>query len=444
MSNLLAARLQMAISLGFHIIFAVIAMAMPLLMVVAEWRFIRTGDALYRDLAKRWCKGTAIMFAVGAVSGTVLSFELGLLWPTFMKHAGPVIGMPFSMEGFAFFLEAIFLGIYLYGWERVPPRAHWFSGVMVLVSGTLSGIFVVCANAWMNTPRGFRIVDHKIVDIDVWAAMFNPAAFSQALHMTLAAFASVGFAVAAVHAYALLKGSANAFHRRALEIALLVGAVAALGQLVSGDISAKHVAKHQPIKFAALEAHWETTRGAPARIGGWPDQKREITRFSIEIPYLLSVLAFNDPHAEVKGLKSVPRELRPPVLVTHLAFQLMVGCGVFLALVALLAGWLRLRKIDVASRRWFLRLLAASGPLGFIAIEAGWTVTEVGRQPYVIQGLMRTRSAVTPMPALIIPLVAFCLLYLFLGAIVAVLLKRHVFLTVVPAAEAPSVPGGAR
>src|SRR5687767_8839818 len=228
MSDLLAARSQMAMSLAFHIIFAVVGIAMPVLMVIAERRWQTTGDALYLELAKRWAKGTAILFAVGAVSGTVLSFELGLLWPGFMEYAGAIIGMPFSLEGFAFFTEAIFLGVYLYGWDRISPRAHLTAGILVAVSGTLSGIFVVIANAWMNTPTGFDLVDGRMVNIDPLAAMMTPAAFPQTLHMTLAAFAATGLAVAGIHALLLLRQPAHPFHRRALAISLMVGAPAAV------------------------------------------------------------------------------------------------------------------------------------------------------------------------------------------------------------------------
>ncbi|MFM8911087.1 MAG: cytochrome ubiquinol oxidase subunit I, partial [Gemmatimonadota bacterium] len=210
MSDLLAARAQMAMSLGFHIIFAVLGIGMPLLMVLSERQWLKTRDPVWLDLTKRWSKGTAILFAVGAVSGTVLSFELGLLWPAFMEYAGAIIGMPFSLEGFAFFTEAIFLGIYLYGWQRLSARAHWWAGVAVAVSGTISGIFVVFANAWMNSPTGFRVVDGKPVDIDPIAAMLNPAAFTQSLHMTLAAFASTGIAVAGIHAWMLRRDTSSA------------------------------------------------------------------------------------------------------------------------------------------------------------------------------------------------------------------------------------------
>jgi cytochrome d ubiquinol oxidase subunit I len=426
-TDLLAARTQMAISLGFHIVFAEIGIAMPLMMVLAEWRWRRTGERAYLDLARRWSKGTAVLFAVGAVSGTVLSFELGLLWPGFMRYAGPLIGMPFSLEGFAFFLEAIFLGIYLYGWERVGARAHLAAGVVVAVSGAASAVFVVMVNAWMNTPTGFTLdPSGGFATIDPVTAMRSPAAFQQALHMLLAAYAATGMAVAGVHALMLLRGAARDFHRRALTIALLVGAPAAVLQPLSGDVSARVVATTQPVKLAALEGQWATERGAPLRIGGWPDAVREQTRWALEIPYGLSLLAFHDPSAEVKGLRTVAPADRPPVAVVHLAFQAMVGLGSALALVALWTAWSAWRRREMHEQRMLLRALVLVAPFGFLATEAGWIVTEVGRQPWVVQGLMRTSAAVTPMPGLVVPMLLFTLLYLGLGAIVVMLIASLV------------------
>lgn len=427
MTDLLAARAQMAMSLAFHIIFAVVGMGMPLLMVLAERRFLRGRDPIDREMARRWARGTAIMFAVGAVSGTVLSFELGLLWPTFMAFAGPIIGMPFSLEGFAFFLEAIFLGIYLYGWDRVSPRAHWLAGVMVLISGTLSAAFVLCANAWMNTPRGFTLgPDGALQSVDLFAAMWNPAAVPEILHMTLAAYATVGFAVAGIHAFMLLRHPGDRFHRRALGLALAVGGVFACLQPLSGDMAAKHVAEYQPAKLAAMEGHWDTERCAGLSLGGLPDESTETTPYALEIPCGLSFLAFGDPQAEVKGLKDIPVDQRPPVAITHIAFQIMVACGMAMMAVAALGAYLKLRGRDLAAP-WFLRLLVLSAPLGLIALEAGWTVTEVGRQPWVIQDVMRTADAVTPMPHLIVPFTTFTLLYVVLGVTVVLLLTRKVF-----------------
>jgi cytochrome d ubiquinol oxidase subunit I len=426
MPDLLAARSQMAMSLAFHIIFAVVGIGIPVLMVIAERRWQKTGDGVYLELAKRWSKGATILFAVGAVSGTVLSFELVLLWPEFMKFAGGIIGMPFSLEGFAFFTEAIFLGIYLYGWDRISPRAHLWSGVAVAVSGTASGIFVVAANAWMNSPAGFELLGGRVTNVDPIAAMLNPAAFQQTLHMTLAAFAATGFAVAGIHAFLLLSDPLNAFHRRALSIALLLGAPAAVLQPISGDISARSVARHQPVKLAAMEVHFETMPGAPLTVGGWPDVDAGAVRYAIKIPYGLSLLAFHDPKAVVKGLKDFPRKDWPNLPIVHVAFQIMVALGSYLALVSLWAGWTAFRGRDLVANRRLLQAIALGAPMGFIAIEAGWTVTEVGRQPWIIQGVLRTADAVTPMPGLIVPFLLFTLLYCFLGVIVVWLLYRQI------------------
>jgi cytochrome bd ubiquinol oxidase subunit I len=426
MSDLLAARSQMAVSLAFHIIFAVVGIGMPVLMVIAERRWQKSGDKIYLDLAKRWSKGTAILFAVGAVSGTVLSFELGLLWPQFMEFAGPIIGMPFSLEGFAFFTEAIFLGIYLYGWERISSRSHLWAGVAVALSGVASGIFVVTANAWMNTPAGFDLIGGRPANVNPIAATLNPAAFQQTLHMTLAAFAATGFAVAGIHAFLLLFDPENSFHRRALSVALTLGAPAAVLQPISGDISARQVARQQPVKLAALEAHFDTRAAAPLTLGGWPDVKAGETRYAIKIPYGLSLLAFHDPTAVVKGLNDFPRQDWPNVPIVHVAFQIMVALGTYLAAVSLWAGWVALKRRDLGSHRRLLQAIALAAPMGFIAIEAGWTVTEVGRQPWIIYGVLRTADAVTPMPGLLVPFLLFTLLYCFLGVIVVWLLYRQI------------------
>src|SRR5215468_2924385 len=271
MSDLLAARTQMALSLGFHIIFAEIGIALPLMMVLAEWRWRRSGDDVYLQLAKRWSKGAAILFAVGAVSGTVLSFELGLLWPKFMRYAGGIIGMPFSLEGFAFFTEAIFLGIYLFGWNRVSPVLHWMAGIVVAVSGVLSAIFVVLANSWMNAPVGFDVVNGQPVNVNPIAAMFNPASLHETIHMVLAAYVATAFLVAGIHAFFLLRDPHSVFHRASCSIALVVACVSIPLQMLSGDFAAREVAKLEPPKLAAMEAHYQTGTGVPLVVGGIPD-----------------------------------------------------------------------------------------------------------------------------------------------------------------------------
>jgi cytochrome d ubiquinol oxidase subunit I len=423
---LLAARAQMALSLGFHIVFAVIGMAMPVMMVVAEGLWLRTGNRTYLELTRRWAKGTAIFFAVGAVSGTVLSFELGLLWPRFMAFAGGIIGMPFSLEGFAFFVEAIFLGIYLYGRDRVSPAAHLGAGILVAVSGAVSGIFVVTANAWMNTPAGFTLVNGRVLSVDPIAAMLNPAAAAEVLHMLLAAYMAVGLAVAGLHARLLLKNPDSHFHQAAMVVALSVGLAPALVQPLSGDYAARVVARTQPAKLAAMEGQFASESGAPIRIGGFPNAQTQSTPMAIEIPGGLSLLAYGDTHARVVGLSDIPHDRWPPVLYVHLAFQLMVAIGSWLALVAVIAIWLGWRRRLVTTRA-FLRLLVLSTPLGFIAIEAGWTVTELGRQPWIIQGVMRTSEAVTPAAGLTWSLAAVVTIYGVLTLVVARLMRRQVF-----------------
>lgn len=425
----------MGLSLAFHIIFAVIGMAMPVMMVAAEVAWLRTGRPQYLSLAKRWSRGTAILFAVGAVSGTVLSFELGLLWPRFMEFAGPIIGMPFSLEGFAFFLEAIFLGLYLYGWQKLSPQTHVFAGVVVALAGALSGAFVVTANAWMNTPTGFLLADGKIVRVDPVRAMFNPAAGAQVVHMLLAAYAAVGVGVAGIHARLLLRYPGDAFHRRAFAIALVVGIPASLLQPLSGDWAGRIVARTQSAKLAALEGHFTTEPYAPLRIGGIPDLERRETRYALEVPGGLSLLAHGNPSEPVIGLNDIPRDLWPPVRAVHIAFQIMVAIGTWLAFLAAWAGLLSWRGRLFDSRA-FLRATMWSTGLGFMAVEVGWTVTELGRQPWIIQGVMRTSDAVTPMPGILVPFALFTLIYIGLAAVVIALVRRTIVETL-PAERHP-------
>lgn len=423
MNDLLAARSTMAFSLGFHIIFAAIGMTMPFFMSAAHYFYLKRKNPEYLELTKMWMKGVAIFFAVGAVSGTVLSFELGLLWPGFMKYAGPIIGMPFSWEGTAFFLEAVAIGLFLYGWKRMKPWVHWATGLVIGIAGFTSGIFVVAANGWMNTPAGFDWVNGQAVNIDPVAAMFNKAWLHQTIHMQLAALQAVGFAVAGIHAYLLLKGKARDLHLMALKIALGFGAVASLLQPMAGHFAAQRVAEYQPAKLAAMEGHFKTDTFAPLYIGGIPNVEKQIMEWGIPLPGMLSFLAFNDFSAEVKGLDQLPREYWPPVVITHIAFQVMVALGMVLALMGVLFF------IYVMKRRfpvWYLKLLVACIPLGFIAIEAGWIVTEVGRQPWIIYGIMKTKDAVTPIPGVQYHFYLFLVLYIGLGFITAWLLRRQI------------------
>jgi cytochrome d ubiquinol oxidase subunit I len=423
MPDLFAARSQMALSLGFHIVFAAIGVAMPFLMATAHFFYLR-GDAEMKILTIAWSKGVAIFFAVGAVSGTALSFELGLLWPRFMIYAGPIIGMPFSWEGTAFFLEAIALGIFLYGWDLVKPWTHWLSGVLVGVCGVASAFFVICANGWMNSPAGFDWNGGNPIHIDPVRAMFNDAAWLEGLHMVVAAFEAVGFAVAGLHALLWLRTN-HRLHLSAARIAFVFAALSALVQPLIGDLSAKSVARRQPVKLAAMESLFHTTREAPLLLGGIPDEKTRTVNFGIELPYLLSFLAYEDFHAEVKGLEAFPEKDWPPVAPVHFAFHAMVGIGTLLALVGAIGLFSLWRKREWFESRRFQWALVACVPLGFLALEAGWVVTEVGRQPWIIYGLLRTADAVTPRPGVAYSFALYALVYSALSLAVAFLLYRQ-------------------
>ena len=391
--DLFYARQQMALSLGTHIVIACLGMAFPFIVVLAEWRGNRTGDAVYLTLARRWAKAMGVLFAVGAVSGTILSFEFGILWPRWMGRFGAVMGLPFAIEGFAFFLEAIFIGIYLYGWDSLPARVHQWVGIAIGIAGVASAFFVVAANGWMNEPTGFHVVNGRVVDVKPWAALFNSALWPEAAHMVLGAFIVAGCLVATPHAWALLRGRGGRYHRVGLALALTVAMLAAPLQIAAGDWAARHVAAKQPTKLAAIEGVTHTEADAPLHVGGiYVDGE---VRGAIRIPDLLSLLAFDDPHATVQGLDAVAAADRPPVNVVRTSFQLMVAIGLaFLGLGAWLAlAWRRRRALPRS--KWFLRAAVAAGPAAVLALECGWVVTEVGRQPWIVYHVMRTRDAVS-------------------------------------------------
>ncbi|UOE52765.1 cytochrome ubiquinol oxidase subunit I [Mucilaginibacter sp. SMC90] len=426
MDDFLAARSQMALSLGFHIIYSCIGMVMPVFMAISHFKWIKTQDPVYKNITVAWSKGVAIFFATGAVSGTMLSFELGLLWPGFMRHAGPIFGMPFSLEGVAFFIEAIALGLFLYGWNRLNNWVHWTAGIIVGVSGVASGILVVAANSWMNSPSGFDFVNGQYINIDPVKAMFNKAWFSESLHMIIAAFSATGFAVAGIHALMIYRKKNIVFHTKAFKIAIIFGAAAAILQPFSGDLSAKNAAKRQPAKLAAMEAYFHTQEYAPLVIGGIPDTAAKKVNYGIEIPGLLSFLVHDNFKTSVNGLDKIPVKNQPPVAVTHYAFQIMVGIGVLMMLIGIIYFYELWKKKDLLSKPWFLKTFIWATPLGFIALEAGWTVTEVGRQPWIIQGVMRTSEAVTPMPGIQYSFYLFSFIYFTLSVAVIFLLKRQI------------------
>lgn len=422
----------MEVSLGFHIVFAALGVGMPLMMCIAEGLWLKTGAPHFRDIAKTWSKATALLFVVGAVSGTALSFELGLLWPHFMHRAGAVVGPAFTLEGYAFFVEAIFIGMYLYGWDRLTPLAHWLTSIPLAVSGLASAFLVVAANAWMQFPVGVSMERGVFVSADPWAVFRTPVWIPMAVHASLASYAAVGFAAAGVYAFAMLRGKRDSYHRSALGIALAVGTVAAVAQAGSGDRLAKVVHAYEPVKLAAMEAVYEGGRGVPLTIGGIPDRETQTVRYAIEVPYGLSFLATGDPDGEIEGLRGYPMSVWPNELLVHLSFQTMVACGLALIFVGLVYWQARWRRRDDAP--WILSAVVLASPLGMLAIEAGWGVTEFGRQPWVIVGLMRTADAVTPVEGVVVSFMGFSLLYVFLGVTLVWLLF---FLGKMPKAYAP-------
>ncbi|PIM72741.1 cytochrome ubiquinol oxidase subunit I [Streptomyces sp. JV178] len=412
----------MALSLGWHIIVACLGVGMPAITVFAEWRGHRTGDVQYRLLARRWAKAMGVLFAVGAVSGTILSFEMGLLWPGMMGTYGQVIGLPFSLEGIAFFIEAIFLGVYLYAWDRLPARQHMLTALPILVAGVASAFFVVAANAWMQQPVGFQMRGGRVVAVDPWEAMFNPATPPQTVHMILAAFMVAGFLMASVYAVAMLRGRRDRYHRLGFLVPFTIAALVTPVQIGVGDWAAHFVADNQPVKLAAMEGVFDTARGVPLHVGGIAVDGE--MRYALEIPRGLSLLAHFDPDAQVAGLNEVPARDRPPVNITHWAFQIMVGCG--FALLAL-SAWLGLvwrRRKRLPGTRWFLRAAALSGPAAVLALESGWVVTEVGRQPWIVYRVMRTSEAVNPAPGVVWGFVVVSVVYLVLTVATVYVLRR--------------------
>ncbi|MEU0946199.1 cytochrome ubiquinol oxidase subunit I [Streptomyces canus] len=434
--DLAAARAQMGFSLAWHIIVACLGVGLPALTLLAEWYGIRTGRPEVRLLARRWARAMGVLFAVGAVSGTILSFELGLLWPGLMGRFGQVIGLPFALEGIAFFLEAIFLGIYLYAWDRMPPRRHLLTGLPIVIAGTASAFFVVCANAWMNQPRGFTLRDGKVVDVDPWAAMLNPASPPQTLHMILAAFMVASFLTAAVYAVAMLRGRRDAYHRVGFFIPLTLGAIVTPFQIVVGDWAARFLADYQPAKLAAVEGVYRTGSHVPLTIGGISDGNG--LKYGLEIPNGLSLLVGYRTDTVVKGLDRVPPPQRAPVTGVHWAFDLMVAVGFFLLALGvwLLWTWWRSRRAgrELSTPRLFLALAAVAGPAAVVALECGWTVTELGRQPWIVWGVMSVRDAVNPAPGLMTGLWLVLVVYAAMTVATVYVLRRLARGTPVPQA----------
>jgi cytochrome bd ubiquinol oxidase subunit I len=421
-ANVSNAALQMGFTLGWHVILASLGVAFPTLILVAEWRGLRRGDKVALLLARRWAKTFGVLFAVGAVSGTILSFELGILWPRFMARWGPVFGFPFTLEGVAFFIEAIFLGIYLYGWDRLPPRAHLASGVPIAVAGMASAWFVVTANSWMNSPSGFRLAHGKLVSASPWAAMINAATPTETSHMILAAYMVTGFLIASVYAAGMLRGRNGRYHRLAFWLSFGVAAVLTPVQGIVGDLSARYVSAHQPVKLAAMELVQHTGRGVPETLGGLLINGRVVG--ALRIPDGLSLLDHFSLHARILGLNIVPAAQRPTVNIVHVSYDIMVGLGFCLFFLGLWAAWLAWRRRPVQRSRWFLRAAVLAGPAAVAAMETGWLVTEEGRQPWLVYHHMTVVQGVNPAPGLWIGLWVVIALYTVLTAVLGYLLSR--------------------
>jgi cytochrome d ubiquinol oxidase subunit I len=410
---LLQARQMQAMSFAVHIPLVCFGIALPAMVMFLEGLWLRTGDPLYKALAKRWSKAMLILFAIGVVTGTILSFEMGLLWPEFMASFGDVFGLGFGIEGFSFFMEAIFIAIYVYGWDRLSPRTHILVGAPVILAGFTGSLMVISVNGWMNQPTGFSIRNGEVVDVKPLEALFNSNLWHELTHMYLAGFLVVGFLVAAVYSRAWLGGRRDRRHQVGLVVGLSVAALVSVPQLLVGDWAARTVAERQPVKLAAFERLEKTTKGAPFDLVG-----------GIEIPKGLSLLSFHDPNATVKGLDTVPKDDQPPTAVVKLSFRTMVAIGSALAALGVWFIWFWWRRKRLPATRWFHRSVVAAGPLAVVALIAGWVTTEVGRQPWVVYEVMRTEDAVTGASGIPVGFATLSLVYLALGAIAYVMLRR--------------------
>jgi cytochrome bd ubiquinol oxidase subunit I len=417
------ARQMQALSFAVHIPLVCFGIAFPAMILFVEWRYLRSGDELYRVLARRWAKLLVALFAIGVITGTILSFEMGLLWPNFTSTFGSVFGLGFAIEGFSFFIEAIFIGIYVYGWDRLSPRAHFASGVPIAIAGLTGSLMVISVNAWMNHPSGFRLSGGKVSDVHPLAALFaNSYLWHELVHMYVAGYLVTGFVLAGAYAIGRLRGRWSRYERTALAIPLTVAALAAPVQVLVGDWSGREVAHYQPVKLAALEGLYRTTRGASLHVLGWYSEGQ--VKYGVSIPKGLSLLAFHDPNATVKGLDAVPATQRPPINVVRVTFQLMVGVGTLLAALGVVFVLVRARRKRLPESRWFYRALALAGPASVLALLCGWVTTEVGRQPWVVYRVMRTSEAVTGAGGLPVGYATLAAVYLGLALAVAWLVRR--------------------
>jgi len=414
----------MAFTLGFHIILASIGVAFPALMLIANYIGLKKDDPVALELARRWSKVAAVTFAVGAVTGTVLSFEFGLLWPAFTGRFGDVFGILFAIEGIFFFLEAIFIAIYIFGWKRLGGWTHFWSGVPIVFCGIGGAFSVVAVNGWMNQPGGFTMdAAGNVTDVEPLKVIFNDAVPYEVPHMILAAYLVTGFLVASVYAVGMLRGRRDRHHRLGLLIPLTVAAILTPVQLGVGDAAARAIAADQPIKFAAMECVQETSRDVTEYIGGICTD--DGVKGGIPIPGLDSFLVGFSTDTKVIGLESVPENERPPAnTLLHLAFDAMVGIGFAMLALGLWLGVAWWRRRDIPQSRWFLRAVAVSGVAAIVALECGWIVTEVGRQPWVVQGIMRTRDAITGAEGVWVTFSVVLVIYTLLGAATVIVLRR--------------------
>jgi cytochrome bd ubiquinol oxidase subunit I len=421
-SQLEAARSQMAFTLGFHIILASLGVAFPAIVLIANYRGLRHDDSDALLLARRWSKVMAVTFAVGAVTGTVLSFEFGLLWPAFTGRFGKVFGTLFAVEGIFFFLEAIFVAIYIFGWERLAPWKHFWAGVPIVICGIGGAYSVVAVNSWMNQPQGFSPTSGDVTKVELVKVIFNKAVPYEVPHMILAAYLVTGFIVASVYAVGMLRGRRDRYHRLGLVIPLTVAAIATPIQFVVGDGAARAIAKDQPIKFAAIECVQKTSTDVTEYIYGRCTSNG--IKGGIGIPGFDSFLVGFSTSTKVTGLDSVPAGDRPPAnTMLHWAFDTMVGICTALIALGLWFGFVWWRKRDLPKTAWFLRATAISGVLAVVALEAGWIVTEVGRQPWIVYNVMRTKDAITNSSGIWVTFTLVLLLYALLAAVLVITLR---------------------
>ena len=422
---LLEARQMQALSFAVHIPLVCFGVAFPAMVLFLEGLWLRTGDPLYKAVAKRWSKAMLILFACGVVTGTILSFELGLLWPEFMATFGDVFGIAFGLEGFSFFTEAIFIAIYVYGWDRLPRRVHLACGIPIMIAGITGSLFVISVNGWMNKPEGFDIRNGEVVNVRPLEALFNDNFWHELVHMYLAGIIVAGFVVAAVHAAGWLRGRRERRHRIGLVVALSFAALAAPAQVLVGDWAARTVANNQPTKLAIIEGLGATEDGAPLHILGIYEDGE--VKYGIKFPKLLSLLADHDPDARVQGLDGVAANDKPSdtgVNIVRLSFQSMVFIGTALAALGVFFLWIWLRRRRLPESPWFFRALVAAGPLSVVALIAGWVTTEVGRQPWIVYQVMRTEDAVTGASGIPVGYGTLVVVYLALAGIAAVMLRR--------------------